>query len=761
MPDFNELFEVYRSNVWPAMLDDLATDLGVSAESLNKLGVGFYPGKQAWTFPERDEKGDVTGILQRFTDGKKFCEHGSKRGLIYQFNAKSLSEKDRYAIGKAKWVRVADVGVTCPHCGKPDYCLVSDDDPSNPSAVICGHSPINKDGANAEVPGSGYLHILDPKRNREYTGHQTVLPETDLPIIVVEGATDVCAAMDLGFVAIGRPSAEGGLQILSKMPLSGKEIWIIGENDAGAGRAGMEKAFAVLKGQSDNICRIMPPEGIKDLREWLRCGLTQKQLFEYAGDLGNRDSSLDPNIFDDDTGSAVGKKFLDAKYTLDGVPILRSYKGNWVNWHRNKYNVLPMDMLKGELYRYLDGKQYIFEGPKGQEIKPYRATSQKVRDIFDALTAWCPVTQDPPVWLDDAEHPNPRDLIAFQNGILDVNDYIEGRDTLHNPDPNLFSLNVFPYNYDSGITSDMWDNFLSETFSGDESSIRLLQQWFGYQCVADTTLEKLMFFIGRPRSGKSTILEAMTGMLGAEQCVSTDFQSLASSFGRAPLVGKLSTILGDAKTPRSTEADAALETILRIVGGDAVHINQKFQVAYTAHLITRFTVAMNDLPSFTDHARALAARTNVLNFPNSWLGREDFTLKTRLKKEAAQGKLINFALRGLKDLRQSGVFVVPGSSADTLTQMIELTSPVTTFVTECCNVGPDCSVSLTMMFEAWQRWCAVNGYKPGVKTQFGRWLMQACPGIGHSRNRIDSALAYVYTGIALQDWAKNTYLGKP
>ena len=761
MPDFGELSETYRNNVWPAMLDDLSDGLGVSAESLDKLSVGFYPGKQAWTFPERDEKGNVIGISWRFPDGKKYMESGSKRGLIYEFNAGSLNERDRYATGKAKWVRIADVGVTCPICGKPDGCLVSEDDPENPSAAICIR-PIGAENAVAEIPGSGYFHILDAKRNRVQTNHiQTVLPETDLPVIIVEGATDVAAAMDLGFVAIGRPSAEGGLQILSKMPLSGKEIWIIGENDAGAGKAGMEKTFAILSGMSDKVCRVMPPEGVKDLREWLRCGLTQKQLTEYVNDVGNRDTSMDPNIFSDDTGLVIGEKFLHDNYMLNGVPVLRNYKGDWITWEKNRYNSLRLDTLKGELYRYLDGKQFRFEGTKGSEIKPYRPTGQKVRDILDALSAWCPVNRDPPVWLDTDRHPNPRDLIAFQNGLLDVTEYIKGDIVFHDPNPNLFSLGVLPYNYDPEATSDMWYDFLVETFDGDEDCIRLLQQWFGYQCIPDNSYEKLMLFTGNPRSGKSTILEAMSGMLGNDQCVSTDFQTLASSFGRAPLVGKLSATLGDAKTPRATEADAALETILRIVGGDPVHINQKYQVGYTVHLPTRFTVAMNDLPTFTDHARALAARMNILYFPISRIGREDFGLKGRLRKEATQGKLINFALQGLKDLRQNKVFTVPESSARELAQMVEITTPVTAFVTECCTLESGSITVSTIVFEAWQRWCVESGRKPGMRNQFGRWLVQACPGVRKVKIRTGGDSTYAYENIKLQKWVYDKYLGRP
>ena len=37
------------------------------------------------------------------------------------------------------------------------------------------------------------------------------------PILIVEGASDTAAGMDLGFAAIGRPSAAGGLNYLRSL----------------------------------------------------------------------------------------------------------------------------------------------------------------------------------------------------------------------------------------------------------------------------------------------------------------------------------------------------------------------------------------------------------------------------------------------------------------------------------------------------------------------------------------------------------------
>ena len=69
---------------------ELAARLGVSVESLRRLGVGWSPvfrrrnGTTAaayWSFPERDDKGRVIGVNRRFEDGSKKLLYGGSRGL--------------------------------------------------------------------------------------------------------------------------------------------------------------------------------------------------------------------------------------------------------------------------------------------------------------------------------------------------------------------------------------------------------------------------------------------------------------------------------------------------------------------------------------------------------------------------------------------------------------------------------------------------------------------------------------------------------
>jgi len=754
---FAEQFEVFKNNVTTEMLEHFAEELGVTVESLEKLGVGYYPGEYAWIFAERDAKGDIIGLLKRYYNGKKFMESGSKRGLIYAYNSDHAIGDKKYEAGKFHWVRIANASVVCPICGKPDWCMVSSDNPDDPSAAICSRI---YDGSVRELPGCGYLHIRK-KEQQQNMGTLGVLSDTDLPIIIVEGATDVLAAMALGFVAIGRPSAEGGMAILNEMPLASKEVWIIGDNDAGAGEAGMKKTHLNIKEMTENALCILPPKEIKDLRQWVQRGLTQTSLFEYVGEHGDDNKELDPNVFADDVAYLIAERFINEFHMLNGVPILRNYRDQWIRWSKDHYKELSVAVFKGELYKFLEGKQYVKTTTRGLDIVPYKPTRAKVNDIVDALNRWCPIEKDPPVWLDDEDHPHPNNLIIFRNGMLDVEKYMKGDCTLFEPNPRLFAYNVFPYNYDPNAWSNLYEDTCNQIFNENNECIRTLFQWLGYNLVPDMTQEKLMIFIGGTRSGKSTILETLHGILGKDQYSAISFQALANTHGLHSLIGKLAATLGDARTPRRGEANAALQTILQITGGDPVTVNPKYRQLFDVYLRCRFTIAMNELPGFSDSAKAFVARSIILNFPNSYVGKEDYTLKNRLKKEAREGRLINFALRGLKDLREQDKFITPESSKPLLQQLTEITAPVTAFVNDCCVKNENAYITRSQLYEAWTYWCARTGHKVGNNIYFGRWFKQTCPSIIEFRPMIDGRRQYSYKGITLQDWVYSTYLGKP
>ncbi len=86
----------------------------------------------------------------------------------------------------------------------------------------------------------------------------------DNPILIVEGASDTVAGLDLGFVTIGRPSATGGLGSLLPL-LKGLHAVVVAENDK-AGYLGAEKVAAALASVMASARAILPPADCKDLR---------------------------------------------------------------------------------------------------------------------------------------------------------------------------------------------------------------------------------------------------------------------------------------------------------------------------------------------------------------------------------------------------------------------------------------------------------------------------------------------------------------
>ncbi|MBE3139528.1 MAG: hypothetical protein IMZ53_02990 [Thermoplasmata archaeon] len=760
MTDLQDLLYKFRANVlkYPAILELLSKDLGVSTEALQALEVGFHPRNQSWIFPERDAQGNVIGLMQRYLDGKKYMlkDTGSKRGLIYAVNQEA--DNERYSPGKHNWVRVS-AGQPCPLCGKHDGCLLPIINPESPAAVICVH--ISK-GAIKPV-SLGYLHVLKPEENKVgFKG--PLLHPSEYPVLVVEGASDVAVAWDLGFTVVGRPSAEGGMSGLREL-LGGRDVVVIGENDAGAGIKGMESAFKTLKDVCKSVSKLLPPEGIKDLRIWKnRYGLTKEGLLEYIEQ--HTDASSNPDIFEDDVASTIANEWIRRERTVDGCVTIRNYGGQWVEWAGQCYNNLETDVFRGQMYDFLNGKRYYKTTKEGTTVEPYKPTRAKVNDIVDALNRWCPIVGDPPRWLIKTDLPEPINLIVFNNGILDVNEYVQGRIKFYNPNPGLFSFDALPYDFDEDLESDVWEQFLQEIYSGNEEKIRLLAQWFGYNCVPDMSFEKLMLLTGRPRSGKSTVLETLQAVLGERQCCETSFQSLTGSFGYQPLLGKLAAIIGDAKSPKTGDANAVLEKILHITGGDAVSVNRKgLKELPNVHLKCRFTIAMNDLPCFTDHSRALEPRLNIITFENSYVGHEDRTLKRRLREEAAAGKLINFALRGLKDLRLKKDFIMPESSEMALQQFRDIASPVISFVNDCCEIPEGAYdenkfyITKDQLFDIWKAWCLNQGRQHGFKESFCRWFMATCPQIKTVRKRIGNKRPYVFEGIKITEDAFKEYFG--
>jgi putative DNA primase/helicase len=763
-----QLHDTCQENIFDKVIvQPLADELGVSIDSLLRLGVGCRPGDgdRTYTFPVRNGKGEVVGINRRFINGSKCFVTGSKHGLYYDPESDSTTAEGLAGSYKGSFIRIADAGVLCPICGRADWCMVSEDNPSDPAAAICGPT---KEGSTKHIKDCGYLHIIKESGNYSKTaGASKAEGEASEIVLLTEGLTDTAAGFDLGFETIGRTTALCGVKEIPTV-LRGRDVAVIivGDNDDAkakeVGQRGMKLVAEAVVRICVSVIMVLPPPEYKDLREWKDAtGLTKEQFMQWVKAHGVAEAGDD--TLASDIAYDIAGAWLKRYHYEDGLPTIRVDKGQWMMYEDSHYKLTSLEGIRGELYDYLKGKNCIVN----ETVVPYKTTRAKVTDITDALNGLCLTDQDAPCWLEDRGFPPVTEIIPFKNGILDVKKYIAGEIVLYDPTPALLSNHILPYNFDEDADSKIWRDYLREIFNGDTMRIDLLAQWFGYNCLPDMSYEKMMLFTGRPRSGKGTVITALMGMLGREQCVSTSFQNLCSEFGYQPLVGKLAAILGDAKVPKHSQSHKALEKLLQIIGGDPVGIRRMHRGELgSTYLTCRFTAAMNDLPDIPDSANALGPRMNIIEFPNSYVGREDRGLKKRIAEEAANGKLIKFALDGLRLLHSCKAFLEPESSKQQHKEMIELVQPVTAFISDCCELMPpgdseeEYHVSKQELYDVWVNWCDEARVDPSKITAFGRWVSQACPSVSTKQIMLQGRRHRVYRGLKLADWAKKAYLGR-
>lgn len=761
-----KLLEAFQGNAYPAMLEHLALHLGVSADSLRRLALGWVPVVQFkkktsfsgwWAAPERDAEATVTGLSLRNQHDDKTAYPGSKHGLIYEVNPDHEHGEKGYSNGAHNWVRTMDAGLPCAVCGKPDGCLLSAENPADPKAAVC---------IRQESPTRlkfGYLHIL--KEAGQLAG-KSALPDNGGPVVVVEGMSDTAAAMDLGFNAVGRPSNLACLDMLADL-VRGRSVVIVGENDKyiehgvekWPGKEGMIAAFQAVSRVTKDVKMLMPPEHVKDLRAWVaKYKLTHDQLIEAVEKDGQaKQSDL---MIADDRPTTIARAFLDSQYRIAGRYILRQWEESWYTYRNGKYVSLKEAEVIQPLYQWAYDKMVHREDHTGKSsFAPLVMNTHMVGNMKQAMMAETLVpAKQLPCWINDVTGPDPRDLIVFQNGILHVPSFLAGQADLIDLTPDLFTTAALPINFDPNATCPAWDSFRESSLGDEPAKIDLLQEWMGYVMTPDRSMHKMMFLRGPTAAGKSRVLEVLEALVGSEQTAASSLADLAGPFGLAPLLGKLLCVVPDARTPKQWDSMKGLEVLLNITGDDSVSINRKFKDQLAGQrLMCRVTIASNEFLDVPDHAGAMVRRLNVIDFARSFVGREDFNLPEKLRAELPG--IAVWALGGLKRLRENGVFTIPPSSRNALSEWRTSTSPIAAFLEECTDAEGE--VSKDELYDAWAGWSTERKIWQMSKSRFYERIKSNATYAASDTYEKGGHKFSVFRGITLKKWAAKKFTGRP
>jgi P4 family phage/plasmid primase-like protien len=342
-------------------------------------------------------------------------------------------------------------------------------------------------------------------------------------------------------------------------------------------------------------------------------------------------------------------------------------------------------------------------------------TCRRVADVLQALNSLdvCNLFSSMPTMIGDPQ----TDYVAFSNGILDLDAAVRGEGSLRPHTPKWFSPVCLPYAYDPVARGPRWTAHVDRVMQGDPERVLLLQEWFGYNLTADTSLHKFMMFYGEARTGKSTCCNVLEAALGRDNVSHVRLEEFNKNFGLWNTIGKLANIAAEIG-----EVDRVEEGVLKqFVTGDPIQIDRKYQQPVTVRPTARLTFATNTLPHFFDRSDGIWTRLLILPFLEVIPPEERVPGMDDPKWWADElPGIFNWALEGLRRLRQQGHFTRSSVCDAEIARHRLDCSTTATFFAEHCKQATDASVDAGHLYQAYVNFCRETGVRSVSKTKFGR-----------------------------------------
>jgi putative DNA primase/helicase len=422
---------------------------------------------------------------------------------------------------------------------------------------------------------------------------------------------------------------------------------------------------------------------------------------------------------------------------------LRHWRGEWWHWDGKRYGKLAEDDLGSQLTAIV--KEDFDRLAAAISEKPLQVSRSCIGNVLNALKSMTAVSSEveQSVWLTSNDRAT--DYLALANGLVNIEQLlVHHQSTLTPHSPDWFSTVCLPYDYDKTATCSAWAGFLHEVLERDQERINLLQEWFGYALLHDTSQQKFLVLEGEGGNGKSVVLEILAALVGTTNVSHVPLEVFGERFQLTPTIGKLLNI-----APEVGEVGRPAEGVIKqFTGGDRMYFDRKGVAGVEVYPTARLVIAANNRPAFVDRSNGLWRRMMLLPFRVSIPEeRQDRTLGRKLKLELPG--IFNWAVEGLRRLRQNGRFTEPRLSREALDAYKRESNPARTFLTEYCAADPRAAVPTSHLYARYREHCNAAGIRPLNESEFGKELRRAYPGVERTRVRRDGNRVWVYAGL---DW---------
>lgn len=342
--------------------------------------------------------------------------------------------------------------------------------------------------------------------------------------------------------------------------------------------------------------------------------------------------------------------------------------------------------------------KWAFGGEARKRQNNLLALAQNIKPIADAGDSW---DLDP--W-----------LLGAPNGVVDLR---SGTLRPGSADDRITMRVRAPFHADAACP--LFDNTVAEIFQHDADLVAYFDRYVGYSLTADCREESLAFCWGGGANGKGTLMNTIGWLLGdyADDLPFSAFE-LQSRAGIPNDIAKIVnkrfiTASETGETHRLNEA-----RVKALTGRDPITARFLHKEFFTFQPVAKFWLATNHKPEVRDDSEGFWRRLHLIPFEASFVGREDKTLKDRLRAEGSG--ILARAVRGCLAWQHQGLN--PPQVVRDATKAYRADSmPLAQFLDECCVLEDGAEASFSELFNLYRSWA---GRERLGKHQFGAALRQ-------------------------------------
>lgn len=268
----------------------------------------------------------------------------------------------------------------------------------------------------------------------------------------------------------------------------------------------------------------------------------------------------------------------------------------------------------------------------------------------------------------------------------------------------------------------LWNQLLNRVLPDEE--LRLyLQRIAGYCLTGSVSEHALFFWYGHGANGKTTILNAIVGVMGDYAKPASSEILMISKFERHPteiaeLQGARLVVANEIERGQ-TWAEAK---IAELTGGSQLSARFMRQDLFKFWPQFKLVISGNHKPSLRGVTEAMRRRFHMFPF-NVTIPRAERDTSLGDKLRAEWPGILAWMIEGVRMWQQQGLNP-PAQALEATAEYLKEEDLIQQWIDECCLIGGEFGSSLSVLFLSWKSWAERNNQFVGSNKNLSQQLLE-------------------------------------